>query len=139
MNSLENMKKEDLLFFINCYNDYIVNFYEEHEEGMFPVCVAEFFDFEFQEILKNKKHTKEHIVNENTIEKLEKELQVHNFYSCVEYEVLQMIRLNFENLLKSNVVTIDKIKDIASDVLETEEFNMLLDNLIIEELEKIKE
>ena len=94
-------------------------------------------------IVVDKESTKEYIetyiVNEDNIKELEEELKVHNFHSCVEYEVLQMIRLKFENLLKSNVVTMDKIKDIASNVLDTEEFNMLLDNLIIEELEKIKE
>lgn len=54
MNSLEELDREDLLFFIGCYNNYIVEFYDEHEEGMQPVCAYEFFDTDFQEILKER-------------------------------------------------------------------------------------
>lgn len=57
MNNLEDLDREDLLFFIGCYNNYIVEFYivefyDEHEEGMQPVSAYEFFDTEFQGILK---------------------------------------------------------------------------------------
>lgn len=52
MNNLEDLDIEDLLFFIGCYSNYIVEFYDEHEEGMQPVCAYEFFDTEFQGILK---------------------------------------------------------------------------------------
>lgn len=51
MNSLEELDREDLLFFIGCYNNYVVEFYDDHEEGMYPVSAYEFFDNEFQEIL----------------------------------------------------------------------------------------
>lgn len=54
MNSLEELDREDLLFFIGCYNNYIVEFYDEHEEGMQPVCAYEYFDTDFQEILKER-------------------------------------------------------------------------------------
>ena len=53
MNSLEELDKEELLFFINCYNEYITTFYDTHEEKMQPVCAYEFFDTDFQEILEN--------------------------------------------------------------------------------------
>lgn len=52
MNSLEELDREDLLFFIDCYNNYIIDFFDEHAEGMQPVSAYEFFDTEFQGILK---------------------------------------------------------------------------------------
>ena len=52
MNNLEELDREDLLFFIGCYNNYTINFFDEHEEGMQPVSAYEFFDTEFQGILK---------------------------------------------------------------------------------------
>lgn len=54
MNSLEELDREDLLFFIGCYNNYIIDFFDNHEKGMQPVCAYEFFDTEFQEILKEQ-------------------------------------------------------------------------------------
>lgn len=59
MISLEDLDREDLLFFIDCYNNYIVEFYDDHEEGMQPVCAYEFFDNEFQEILREQADYKE--------------------------------------------------------------------------------
>lgn len=50
---LEKLNKEELLFFISCYNNYIIDFYETHEDNMQPVCAYEFFDNEFQEILND--------------------------------------------------------------------------------------
>lgn len=49
---IEDLDREDLLFLIGCYNNYVVEFYDEHEEGMYPVSVYEFYENEFQEILK---------------------------------------------------------------------------------------
>ena len=54
MNNLENLDREDLLFFIGCYNNYIVEFYDNHEKEMCPVGAYEFFDNEFQEILRKQ-------------------------------------------------------------------------------------
>lgn len=51
MKNLKDLNKKELLSFIDCYNDYIINFYEEHEEGMRPVSVYEFFDNDYQENL----------------------------------------------------------------------------------------
>lgn len=56
MNSLEELDKEDLLFFIGCYNNYIIDFFDEHEDGMQPICAYEFFDTEFQGILKEQEN-----------------------------------------------------------------------------------
>jgi len=59
MINIEDLDREDLLFLIDCYNNYIVEFYDEHEEGMCPVSIYEFFDNEFQEILREKSDYKE--------------------------------------------------------------------------------
>lgn len=54
MNSLEELDKEELLFFIGCYNDYIISFYDTHDKSMQPVCAYEYFDTDFQEILEER-------------------------------------------------------------------------------------
>lgn len=59
MVSIEDLDREDLLFLIGCYNNYVVEFYDEHEDGMYPVSVYEFFDNEFQEILRENSDYKE--------------------------------------------------------------------------------
>lgn len=59
MVNIEDLDREDLLFLIGCYNNYVVEFYDEHEEGMYPVSVYEFFDNEFQEILRENSDYKE--------------------------------------------------------------------------------
>lgn len=59
MINIEDLDREDLLFLIGCYNNYVVEFYDEHEDGMYPVSVYEFFDNEFQEILKENSDYKE--------------------------------------------------------------------------------
>ncbi len=59
MISIEDLDREDLLFLIGCYNNYVVEFFDDHEEGMYPVSVYEFFDNDFQEILKENSDYKE--------------------------------------------------------------------------------
>lgn len=54
MSNIEDLDREDLLFLIGCYNNYVVDFFEEHEEGMQPVSVYEFFENEFQDIIKEE-------------------------------------------------------------------------------------
>lgn len=54
MNSLEELDSEDLLFFIGCYNNYIIDFFDEHKDGKQPIGAYEFFDTEFQGILKEQ-------------------------------------------------------------------------------------
>ena len=49
--NIENLDREDLLFFISCYNNYVVEFYDTHEQGMCPISAYEFFDNEFQEMI----------------------------------------------------------------------------------------
>lgn len=52
---IENMDKEDLLYLLGCYNNYVVEFFDTHEEGMQPVSVYEFFENDYQEMIENKK------------------------------------------------------------------------------------
>jgi len=47
---IEDLDRDDLLYFIGCYNNYIVNF--DYSRDGEPVCAYEFFDYEFQEILE---------------------------------------------------------------------------------------
>lgn len=54
MDFLEELNKDNLVFFIKCYNNYITEFFDEHEDGMIPVSIYEFFDNEFSEIVENK-------------------------------------------------------------------------------------
>lgn len=51
---IEDLDREDLLFLIGCYNNYVVDFFEEHEEGMYPISVYEFYENEFQDIIKEE-------------------------------------------------------------------------------------
>jgi hypothetical protein len=48
--SVQDLDKGDLIFFIQKYNEYIIDF--DYGDGGQPVCVDEFFDCEFQEILE---------------------------------------------------------------------------------------
>lgn len=59
MISLKELDREDLLFFIGCYNNYVIEFYDDHKDGMQPVSVYDFFDNEFQEILREQADYKE--------------------------------------------------------------------------------
>lgn len=51
---IEDLDRDDLLFLIGCYNNYVIEFYDTHEEGMQPVSVYEFLDNEFQDILNEE-------------------------------------------------------------------------------------
>lgn len=41
-------KKHQLVDFLCEYNDYVQNYYDEHDEGSYPVCMAEFYEWEYQ-------------------------------------------------------------------------------------------
>lgn len=51
MAELEVLEKDELLKLIKFYNDYIFEFLEEHDEGMTPVSIYEFYDNEYQELI----------------------------------------------------------------------------------------
>lgn len=53
--NIEQLDKEDLLFLIGTYNNYIIDFYEEHDFPDVPVSVYEFLDNEFKNILEEQK------------------------------------------------------------------------------------
>ena len=52
---IENMDKEDLLSLLGYYNNYVVEFFDTHEEGMRPVSIYEFFENDYQEIIEEQK------------------------------------------------------------------------------------
>lgn len=57
LDDLKDFTKEELLDIINEYDKYIIQFMEEHgdcTDGSTPVCVAEFNDCEYEEILNDR-------------------------------------------------------------------------------------
>ena len=46
------LSNEDLMIFLYEYNKYIKNFDNEHDEGCTPVCMEEFFNMDFQYIVR---------------------------------------------------------------------------------------
>lgn len=56
---IEFLDREDLLNLIGYYNNYVIEFYDNHDKEMTPVSVYEFFDNEYQEILENQKYEEE--------------------------------------------------------------------------------
>lgn len=55
---MENLDREELLNFIKAYNDYVIDFFEEHDLGMCPISVYEFYDNEYQ-LMKEGEYDKE--------------------------------------------------------------------------------
>lgn len=48
---MEKLSREELLDLIKAYNDYVIEFFEEHDLGMCPISVYEFYDNEYQIML----------------------------------------------------------------------------------------
>lgn len=48
---MEKLSKEELLDLIKAYNDYVIEFFEEHDLSMCPISVYEFYDNEYQIML----------------------------------------------------------------------------------------
>ena len=55
---MEDLSKEELLDLIKAYNDYVMDFMEEHDFGMCPISVYEFYDNEYQ-LMKEEAYDKE--------------------------------------------------------------------------------
>ena len=52
---LSSLSKESLIHLIQSYDEYLIDFSEEHgNDGCYPVCLGEFYDNEYQEILKKR-------------------------------------------------------------------------------------
>lgn len=53
MKDLNKYSKKDLIQIIKCYDQYIADWFldECHDDGEEPVCIQEFIDFEYQEML----------------------------------------------------------------------------------------
>lgn len=54
---MEDLSREELLDFIKAYNNYIINFMEEHDIGMCPISIYEFYDNEYQLMKTEKEDT----------------------------------------------------------------------------------
>ncbi len=55
MLELEDLTRNELIELCCSYNDYVINFLEEHEDGMTPVSIYEYLNNEFYEHLNNIK------------------------------------------------------------------------------------
>lgn len=51
--NIEDLDRDDLLFLIGCYSNYVVEFYDSHKQDEQPISVYDFLDNEFQDILNN--------------------------------------------------------------------------------------
>ena len=52
INDLNYFEKEELIDVIEAYNKYVVDFYDEHDEGSYPVSIIEFVNLEYPIIKK---------------------------------------------------------------------------------------
>lgn len=52
MEILKKLSKEELLLVALNYSDYVMTFYDDHEEDMYPVCIEEYYLNEYQELIK---------------------------------------------------------------------------------------
>ncbi len=57
--TISEMNKNELLYFIELYNNYVVDFPDYHDSGSYPVCIYEFFECEYQQILEDDKKNQE--------------------------------------------------------------------------------
>lgn len=86
---MEDLDREDLLSLINCYNNYVIEFYDEHEEGMQPVSVYEFFENEYQQNIETtKNHNK--VVNFKIIAEDELKRLFDKFEKNKDFEAEEM-------------------------------------------------
>lgn len=74
-NKIKNMDREDLLYLLRCYNNYVVEFFDTHKEGIQPVSVYEFFENEYQKIIGNEKSKEDEkkIIKSENIKTITKE------------------------------------------------------------------
>lgn len=71
---IENMDREDLVKLLGYYSNYVVEFFDTHEEGMKPVSVYEFFENEYQEMIENenRENNEEERIKSNEIKTITK-------------------------------------------------------------------
>ena len=58
MKNFNQLTYNELLNLINSYSDYIIEFYDTHSSSEYPISIYEFYDYEYQEILKEQNGTK---------------------------------------------------------------------------------
>ena len=52
MKALDDLNNAELLLLLTEYSNYVMEFYGAHSSAEYPVCVYEFYDNEYQEIIK---------------------------------------------------------------------------------------
>ena len=50
LTEFDDLNLDELFHLIGCYNNYVMNF--DYERDVYPVCVYEFYEYEYQEILE---------------------------------------------------------------------------------------
>ena len=58
MKQMYKLDNKELLFLMEQYSNYVIEFYDTHSSSEYPVCIQEFYKYEFQEILKEQNDTK---------------------------------------------------------------------------------
>ncbi len=58
MNLITKLNSTELLHLLDNYSMYVTEFYDEHSSAEYPVCVYEFYDNEYQEIIKENNGSK---------------------------------------------------------------------------------
>lgn len=89
---VEELDKESLTYFLGCYNDYVQEFYDAHDEGSTPVSIVEYFNNDFPIVLQERMPLTDFI---NDVEKMidflnstKKEfLQQYSYLSEEEYDM----------------------------------------------------
>lgn len=139
---IENMDKEDLLSLLGHYNNYVVEFFDTHEEGMQPVSVYEFFENEYQEITENEKSKEEKeiiksenikIITKEQFDRLIDKLNNHEEYTTEEKDCFLILDETDNNFVaidnrSGNMWTEEfKEKEYAIRYLQGEEIDKLRD------------
>lgn len=132
---MENLDKEELLDFIKAYNTYVINFMEEHDFGMCPISVYEFYDNEYQ-ILKEEK-----IYNMLDCIKNNIEMDFDIFTSIKEYQNYVKLGRNKKERLQILIMCyVDKptikelndwsLNDLLEYIRETDDIDFYEDDMI---------
>lgn len=75
------------------------------------------------------------IINEDNIDDYREEID-GNINNVVKCYVLNLIETSYPEVLKSNLLTKEKLEEIATKISDNEKFNDYLDSLMFEEIDK---
>lgn len=93
MNDLKSFDKEELIDVISAYSNYVVEFYEEHDEGSQPASFKEFLEIDYPMIYKDDLSfidDTEKMVDFITISK-EEFLDSYEYLSEMEYDATMYV------------------------------------------------